>query len=243
MPDSQVILNLNYATRVPSPTQLAVELSQTSNRHQPHCQKSKTQIPLFSSALTCVVSPCVFESLVRRCSHFDAAEFAFLLPFGTVPSLILLLPLLLSTMPSQFLKCTICPKRQTFSDVSHLLTHVGSKGHLSHLHKLQVKSHQELAAAHSLAIYNQWFQEHGVAALLSERMQQKDQRRAEKKSANEARLSAVYGTSRSRRRKSTTAIQQPPAASAYEPQPPTLKSRVSDEDFGDLDYTPAPASR
>ncbi|RMZ89245.1 hypothetical protein DV736_g3527, partial [Chaetothyriales sp. CBS 134916] len=53
-----------------------------------------------------------------------------------------------------------------------------SKGHLAHLHKLQVKSHQEIAAGVQLANYNQWYQRHGLARLLSERMQQKESRRA-----------------------------------------------------------------
>ncbi|RMD43964.1 hypothetical protein DV735_g1160, partial [Chaetothyriales sp. CBS 134920] len=72
----------------------------------------------------------------------------------------------------------ICPNQPDFSDTSHLLTHVSSKGHLAHLHKLQVKSHQEIAAGVQLANYNQWYQRHGLARLLSERMQQKESRRA-----------------------------------------------------------------
>lgn len=77
-------------------------------------------------------------------------------------------------MSSKLLTCIICPKRPDFSDSSHLLTHVSSKGHLSHLHKLQVRSHQEIAAGHQLALYNQWYQEHDLGHLLSERMQQKN---------------------------------------------------------------------
>ena len=77
-------------------------------------------------------------------------------------------------MSTKLLNCLICPKRPDFSDTSHLLTHVSSKGHLSHLHKLQVRSHQEIAAGHQLALYNQWYQEHDMGHLLSERMQQKD---------------------------------------------------------------------
>ena len=77
-------------------------------------------------------------------------------------------------MSSSLLGCTICPKLPKFSDTSHLLTHVSSKGHLSHLHKLQVRSHQEIAAIQQLAAYDQWYQQHGLGQLLSERMQQKD---------------------------------------------------------------------
>jgi hypothetical protein len=77
-------------------------------------------------------------------------------------------------MSTNLLNCLICPKRPDFSDASHLLTHVSSKGHLSHLHKLQVRSHQEIAAGHQLALYNQWYAYHDLGGLLSERMQQKD---------------------------------------------------------------------
>lgn len=143
-------------------------------------------------------------------------------------------------MPSEFLSCTICSKKPNFSDVSHLLTHVGSKGHLAHLHRLQVKSHQELDAGRSLAIYNQWFQEHGVATLLSERMQQKQLKQADKKAANQARMATVHTNAKAPGRRST---HQPPAMSAYEPQPPNLKTGSSEEDFGDFDYTPARTTR
>jgi len=146
-------------------------------------------------------------------------------------------------MPSELLSCTICPKKPRFSDISHLLTHVGSKGHLAHLHRLQVRSHQDLDAGVKLVVYNQWFQEHGIASLLSDRMQQKEQKRADKKAANDVRISTTNANGKSRGRKSATAIQQPPATSAYEPQLPALKSRTSDGEFGDLDYTPVPASR
>jgi hypothetical protein len=85
-------------------------------------------------------------------------------------------------MASSLLKCSICPKRPSFSDVSHLLTHVGSKGHLSHLHKLQVRSHQESAAGHELAAYDRWYQQHGLGQLLSERMLQKESKKGNKRS-------------------------------------------------------------
>jgi hypothetical protein len=84
-------------------------------------------------------------------------------------------------MASTLLKCSICPKRPSFSDVSHLLTHVGSKGHLSHLHKLQVRSHQEISAGHELAAYDKWYQQHGLGQLLSERMLQKESKKGSKR--------------------------------------------------------------
>ena len=82
---------------------------------------------------------------------------------------------------STLLNCSICPKHPTFSDTSHLLTHVSSKGHLSFLHKLQVRSHQEISAGHQLAAYNQWFQQHDLSRLLSERMLHKEGKKANKR--------------------------------------------------------------
>lgn len=84
-------------------------------------------------------------------------------------------------MASSLLRCSICPKKPSFSDVSHLLTHVGSKGHLSHLHKLQVRSHQEICAGHELAAYDRWYQQHGLGHLLSERMLQKESKKSNKR--------------------------------------------------------------
>lgn len=84
-------------------------------------------------------------------------------------------------MAATSLNCSICPKQPTFSDTSHLLTHIGSKRHLSNLHKLQVRSYQEISAGHQLAAYNQWYQQHDLGRLLSERMLQKGLKRATKR--------------------------------------------------------------
>ncbi|KAL4779337.1 hypothetical protein BJX76DRAFT_365317 [Aspergillus varians] len=80
-------------------------------------------------------------------------------------------------MESTALLCNICPKRPKFSDVSHLLTHVASKAHLSHYFKLQVRSHQESKAEALLDDYNQWYKANNLAKLLSDRMSSKDSRR------------------------------------------------------------------
>lgn len=84
-------------------------------------------------------------------------------------------------MALTLLNCSICPKHPTFSDTSHLLTHVSSKGHLSHLHKLQVRSHQEISAGNQLATYDQWYQNRDLGRLLSERMLQKEAKRSTKR--------------------------------------------------------------
>ncbi|EEP82873.1 predicted protein [Uncinocarpus reesii 1704] len=86
-------------------------------------------------------------------------------------------------MPSStILKCNICPRKPNFSDVSHLLTHVSSKGHLSHYFKLQVRSHQEPEAGELLAEYDQWYGDHNLAGLLSERMIAKESRKGKGRS-------------------------------------------------------------
>jgi hypothetical protein len=79
------------------------------------------------------------------------------------------------------LNCSICPKQPKFSDTSHLLTHVSSKGHLAHLHKIQVRSHQEISASLQIATYDQWYQQHDLGRLLSERMLQKEAKQSNKR--------------------------------------------------------------
>jgi len=79
-----------------------------------------------------------------------------------------------TAMASIPLLCNICSKQRKFSDLSHLLTHVGSKGHLSCYFKLQVRSRQESAAREQLAAYDQWFEKYEVERLLSERLTLKE---------------------------------------------------------------------
>lgn len=71
------------------------------------------------------------------------------------------------------LLCTVCPEAPRFSDVSHLLTHIASKGHLHHEAQTRLKSHQDSAASLTLHQYEQWYREHGIEALLVERMKAK----------------------------------------------------------------------
>ena len=77
-------------------------------------------------------------------------------------------------MASIPLHCNVCPKKPTFSDISHLLTHIGSKGHLSHYFKVQVRSRQDEAARQTLQAYNDWYDSNQIESLLSERMVLKD---------------------------------------------------------------------
>lgn len=84
-------------------------------------------------------------------------------------------------MASIPLLCNICPKQRKFSDLSHLLTHVGSKGHLSCYFKLQVRSRQDPAARVHLATYDQWFTKYEVGRLLSERLTLKESKKVNNK--------------------------------------------------------------
>lgn len=74
------------------------------------------------------------------------------------------------SMASVPLLCNICPKHPDFSDISHLLTHVGSKGHLSHYFKAQVRSRQDATVRQQLETYDRWYAKHQIERLLSQRM-------------------------------------------------------------------------
>lgn len=149
-------------------------------------------------------------------------------------------------MPSELLHCTICPKRPRFSDASHLLTHVSSKGHLSSLHKLQIRSHQEVGAGHELAIYNQWYHEHDVARLLSQRLLDKEAKQADKRAANRRRaLGPTGGRPVAKFKRSTDA---PINVSAYSAEASILQMRTTTKtdarsSGSDSDFTPLRRSR
>ncbi|KAF2684694.1 hypothetical protein K458DRAFT_301697 [Lentithecium fluviatile CBS 122367] len=76
------------------------------------------------------------------------------------------------------LHCNICPRKPNFSDVSHLLTHIASKGHLSNYYKVKVRSGSEDASRRLIEAYDRWYAEWNVEELMSERMSQKDKRRS-----------------------------------------------------------------
>ena len=76
------------------------------------------------------------------------------------------------------LLCSVCPETPRFSDVSHLLTHIASKGHLHHETQTKLKAHQDLAASIALQQYEQWYKENGIEALLVERLKAKQVKEA-----------------------------------------------------------------
>jgi hypothetical protein len=74
------------------------------------------------------------------------------------------------------LHCNICPKKPDFSDVSHLLTHIASKGHLSHYYKMKVKASTEAVARQMVDEYDEWYEEWNLQDLMRERMSQKERK-------------------------------------------------------------------
>ena len=68
------------------------------------------------------------------------------------------------------LHCNICPKKPSFSDVSHLLTHIASKGHLSHYYKLKVRSGADEASRKLIETYDRWYHQWDVQGLMAQRM-------------------------------------------------------------------------
>lgn len=77
-----------------------------------------------------------------------------------------------STSDSIPLLCHICPKKPTFSDVSHLLTHISSKSHLAARFKLQLSddaSHQQ-----ALLHFDEWAEHYGINKLLKNRQDAKE---------------------------------------------------------------------
>ena len=73
-------------------------------------------------------------------------------------------------MTSIPLLCNICPKEPDFSDISHLLTHVASKGHLAQELKAKVRARQDASIREKLDAYDRWYEKHQIERLLSQRL-------------------------------------------------------------------------
>ena len=74
------------------------------------------------------------------------------------------------------LHCNVCPKKPDFSDVSHLLTHIQSKGHLSAQYKVSVKANHDAEAKQLMEDYNEWYQKYNLDDLMHERLSQKEKK-------------------------------------------------------------------
>jgi hypothetical protein len=76
-------------------------------------------------------------------------------------------------------QCVICPMKPVFSDVSHLLTHLLSKGHLSQKNQLEFRQKagtNNAAATTLLTAYDDWYSANNLDPLLAERQAAKDGR-------------------------------------------------------------------
>lgn len=123
-------------------------------------------------------------------------------------------------MASVPLHCNICPKHPDFSDISHLLTHVGSKGHLSHYFKAQVRSRQESAVRHQLDIYDRWYAQYQIERLLSQRMQLKETKDSQNKPRPARKIPPVSAKSGSASKK--------PRRARTPPQPPSVDVKAEE---------------
>lgn len=94
------------------------------------------------------------------------------------------------------LLCSLCPNNPRFSDISHLLTHISSKSHLSHRFKLQIRCQAEPSARQQLDDFETWYAEHGIGDMLSERLTAKEQKTTAKGARNAVVVSTVYISSR-----------------------------------------------
>lgn len=75
------------------------------------------------------------------------------------------------------LECILCPKHPKFSDISHLLTHVASKGHLSNQFKLKVRASTDEAARKLVEDFDNWYLIWNVDMLMHNRLNLKDKKR------------------------------------------------------------------
>ncbi|KAK4248474.1 hypothetical protein C7999DRAFT_13564 [Corynascus novoguineensis] len=93
--------------------------------------------------------------------------------------------LVMTADPSSIpLRCTLCPKKPNFSDLSHLLTHISSKSHLAHRFKAELKARDDRVALEQVRQYDHWCDRYGINALLAERMAAKEQKRTGRRGRN-----------------------------------------------------------
>jgi hypothetical protein len=89
------------------------------------------------------------------------------------------------------LQCSLCPKNPKFSDVSHLLTHISSKGHLAQRFQLDFRSKSEREAKDKLDAFESWYRRSNLDTLLSNRLAAKDQKKASKDKKSRASCAGV----------------------------------------------------
>jgi hypothetical protein len=95
----------------------------------------------------------------------------------------------MATIP---LHCILCPKQPTFSDVSHLLTHISSKSHLANRFRLELRAKTENDARAQLNRFEHWYTENSIERLLSERLAAKEAKKPSKRGARGSAIPVSY---------------------------------------------------
>lgn len=83
----------------------------------------------------------------------------------------------LAAMANMPLECKICPKNPEFSDVSHLLTHIASKAHLSRYYQMKVKASTDRSSRTQINAYDDWYERYNLDELMRERLSHKESKR------------------------------------------------------------------
>lgn len=78
--------------------------------------------------------------------------------------------------------CSACPHRPHFSDLSHLLTHLGSRGHTKYEFDARVRADTKTdpAAIKVIEEYDVWFKENNISQMLAARMNDKEKKKQER---------------------------------------------------------------
>ncbi|PBP25812.1 type-2 protein geranylgeranyltransferase subunit beta [Diplocarpon rosae] len=97
------------------------------------------------------------------------------------------------------LRCSLCPKQPTFSDVSHLLTHVASKSHLAHRFNVELRARDDLAFRHKIEEFDMWYHLNNLDVLLSDRLAAKDQKKARKSRVSNVSTASSASTRKEKR--------------------------------------------
>ena len=131
-----------------------------------------------------------------------------------------------ATMASIPLQCNICPNEPDFSDVSHLLTHVASKGHLFHYFRAQVSAVQDDTIRQKLDVFDRWYDKYRIANLLSQRISSKESRNCSKSKAPTKNPKPVDTTkpTKARGRRYNVSIDRAPS-----PSPVKTEDRIDPE--------------
>lgn len=101
-----------------------------------------------------------------------------------------------TSRPDFPLHCSVCPHGPRFKDVSHLLTHLASKAHLSNHYKLSVKADGDANIRAGLIRFDAWYSENGLGELMAHRMVHKEKKKKAKNALKAAAANAPQSSSR-----------------------------------------------